>query len=261
MEFDMNGLATRQLRDRDAGRPGTLFAEQITLSEKQAYAIASEVSRLREARGDSVVGYKVGCTSAGIQQQLGIDHPVFGHLFESECWPSGVTLPPEQFPGLAIEGELAVRLASNVSAAGISGAKLCDVIESVFPVIELHHFIFRGNPPSAQELIANNAIHAGFVHATNPSTTLDFEPATLQIEIDGVLVATVSGTELASTVVDSLDWLASELQQLGHDLEAGQTILCGSIADLIPLPKGGQVVVTTDRWGSVQCTIAADTHC
>ncbi|MFP6670832.1 MAG: hypothetical protein VB857_05390, partial [Pirellulaceae bacterium] len=89
MTLDINQLAAQQLRDRDAGTPGTIFAKPISLTSEQAYAVASEVSRLRAARGERIVGYKVGCTSSGIQQQLGINDPVFGYLFESESWPSG----------------------------------------------------------------------------------------------------------------------------------------------------------------------------
>jgi outer membrane protein TolC len=50
--LDINQLAAQQLRDRDAGTPGTIFAEPISLTSEQAYAVASEVSRLREARGE-----------------------------------------------------------------------------------------------------------------------------------------------------------------------------------------------------------------
>ena len=253
--LDIRQLAARQLRDYDARTPGTVFAEQLSLGEVQAYAIQSEVCRLRELRGELIVGYKVGCTSPGIRQQLGIDHPVFGRLFDSERWPSGIYLPPRRFAGLAIEGELAVRLASDLRAVDVTGAEVSGAIESVFPVIELHNFVFRRGEPSVEELIANNAVHTGFVYGTVPSPTLEAGPSTLRIEIDDVVVAAVPGTELTPTVVDSLSWLAKELGRLGLGLKAGQTILCGSIANLIPISRGCRITVTTDWFGSVECTI------
>ena len=258
--LDISHLAARQLRDYDARTPGTVFAEQLSLNEEQAYAIQSVVCRLREQRGESVVGYKIGCTSAGIQQQLGVDHPVFGRLFDCDCWPSGTSLPSARFAGLAIEGELAVRLACDLPAADLTSAELAAAIESVFAVIELHNFVFRRAEPSAEELIANNAIHAGFVYATNPSPTLDSDPNTLRIEIDDVVVATVSGTELTRTIVDSLSWLAKELRRHGSGLQAGQTILCGSVADLFPIARACRIAVATDRFGSVECTIGENTE-
>ncbi len=191
MILDISHLAARQLRDYDARTPGTVFAEQFSLSEEEAYAIQSEVCRLREQRGELVVGYKIGCTSPGIQQQLGIDHPVFGRLFEGERWPSGISLSSSRFAGLAIEGELAVRLACDLSDEKLSDVKILEAIESVFAVIELHNFVCRRGEPSVEELIANNAIHAGFVYATNPSPTLDSDPNSLRIEIDDVVVALI----------------------------------------------------------------------
>ncbi len=46
MMLDIGHLAARQLRDYDALTPGTVFAEQLSLNEEQAYAIQSEVCRL-----------------------------------------------------------------------------------------------------------------------------------------------------------------------------------------------------------------------
>jgi 2-keto-4-pentenoate hydratase len=255
MMLDISHLATRQLRDYDAHSPGTVFAEQVSLSEEQAYAVQAEVCRLREQRGELVIGYKVGCTSPGIQLQLGIDHPVFGYLFDSDSWTTGITLPSSRFAGLAIEGELAVRLARDIPAADLSKTQLSDAIESVFAVIELHNFIIRRGEPSAAELIANNAIHAGFVYATDPSSTLHSDPKTLRIELDDVEVATVCGTKLTCTILESLNWLADELTRHRKELRAGQTILCGSIADLIPVSDDCRIAVVTDQFGSVNCTI------
>ena len=104
MTIDINQLAAQQLQDRDAGTPGTFFAKPTSLTSEQAYAVSNEVSRLRAARGETIVGYKVGCTSPGIQQQLGIDDPVFGYLFASESWPSGTSPRPNSFPNWPSKG-------------------------------------------------------------------------------------------------------------------------------------------------------------
>jgi len=261
MTININQLAARQLSDRDAGTPGTIFAEPISLTSEQAYAIASEVSRLRVARGETIVGYKVGCTSTGIQQQLGINTPVFGYLFESESWPSGTCLATQQFSELAIERELAVRLVADLPAADASLAELTMAVAAVFPVIELHNFVFRGSQPSAPELIANNAIHAGYLYPTSPQAqqTLDVNPGTLRIEIDGQELATVAGEQLTATVISSLRWLSQELERTGSGLTAGQTVLCGSVADLLPVTGNCQIIVTSEHLGSVKCSIDDNT--
>lgn len=74
-----------------------------------------------------------------------------------------------------------------------------------------------------------------------------------------VTIATVTGAELTRTVVDSLAWLARQPSLPGEGLQARQTVLCGSIADLFPVSTECQISVTTDRFGSVACSIARPT--
>lgn len=84
-QVDVAQFAARQLRDYDAHRPGTLFSEPAAIDLEMAYLIQREVCRLRQQRGERLMGYKVGCTSPTIRERLGVAHPVFGRLFASEC--------------------------------------------------------------------------------------------------------------------------------------------------------------------------------
>lgn len=252
-ESELRELAVRQLADYDRHDPGTAFADGLQLSIEQAYQVQSLVAELRARRGEKIIGWKVGCTSPVIRQRLRVEHPVFARLFESESWPTKTTLPQSRFAGLAIEGELAVRLGSDL-APGASESEIAAAIESVFPVIELHNLIFR-DAPSRGELIANNAIHAGFVFG-DPSAAFDPRSAWLHIEFEGSELATVEGSELTQTILDSLSWLAAELPRHGETLQARQTVLCGSVADLFPIAESGQLRVETDRFGSVECSFA-----
>ncbi len=77
---------------------------------QQAYELQNAVAKLRFQRGERLIGYKVGCTSSAIQEQLKITHRVRGFLFDTEQYESGVTLALESFTNLAIEGELAIEL-------------------------------------------------------------------------------------------------------------------------------------------------------
>jgi len=252
-EPELRKLADRQLADYDRHDPGTAFADGLQLSIEQACRVQSLVTDLRNQRGEKTIGWKVGCTSPVIRQRLRVDHPVFARLFESESWPTGTTLSQSQFAGLAIEGELAVQLGSDL-APGVSESEIAAAIESVFPVIELHNFIFRGEP-SAGELIANNAIHAGFVFGDSQAA-FDPRPARLHIGFEESELATVEGLELTQTILDSLSWLAAELPRHEESLDAGQTVLCGSVADLFPITAPGRLRVTTDRFCSVECSFA-----
>src|SRR6516165_3790867 len=82
LTVDLQTLAVRQLADFDARTPNRVFADPIELSIAESYEIQNEVALLRERRGEKIIGYKVGCTSPAIQEQLGIREPIFGRLFD-----------------------------------------------------------------------------------------------------------------------------------------------------------------------------------
>ena len=160
--MDIEQLARRQLSDYDRHQPGTLFAGySIPMTVDDAYALQMAVARLRVERGEPVAGYKVGCVSPAVQAQLGLDRPVFGHVFATEIHGSGAVLNPDDFVGLAIEGEFAVRIARDIPDAHWLKVHPDEAISSAFAVIELHNYVFQNTPHNAQELIGNNAIHAG----------------------------------------------------------------------------------------------------
>src|SRR5271169_1173948 len=153
-------LAARQWHDYQRRTPGTYFAETPdTLTLDEAYAVQTEVARLRCAAGDAVAGYKVGCVGPGVVEQFGMSGPIHARLFRSEIRNSGETLQYSAYANLAIEGEMAVRIGTNGG------------IEAAFPAIELHHFVFRGSRKTLTELVANNGINAGAVVPQHLETT------------------------------------------------------------------------------------------
>ncbi len=247
-------LAVRQLADYDTCQPGTLFAEELKLCVIDAYRLQSAVAQMRIARGERTIGYKVGCTSPTIRKQLGIDHSITGRLYESECYPSRSVLSRQQFANLAIEGELAVELSRTPIPEDFNSSAIPACVSRVFPVIELHNHVIRGESPSAGELIANNAIHAGFVQGggilSGQVTDVEDEPW-LQIFADDELIAACKGIQLIRTIRSSLRWLLTHTNQIGEQLQAGQIVLTGSIPQLVPVRENCQIKVVTHPFDSV----------
>jgi len=133
------------------------------------------VKELRVARGERVVGYKVGCTSPAVRANLGISEAVHGCLWDTEQYRHGSVLRASQFyrGRLGVEGELGVWVVSTTSGKGGEEKPSASVLPPAEwlveyePIIELHHYAFDGEPKErAFELIARNAIHAGVVHGS-----------------------------------------------------------------------------------------------
>jgi 2-keto-4-pentenoate hydratase len=262
--MDIEQLAKRQLSDYDRHQPGGLFAgysNPMTIDD--AYALQMAVARLRVQRGEPVAGYKVGCISPVMQAQLGLDRPVFGLVFGTEIQSSGVVLYPDDFDGLAIEGEFAVRIARDIPDANWLRSHPDEAISSGFAVIELHNYVFRNTPHNAQELIGNNAIHAGVVlppsepPLSHPSALLD---ASIRVSRNGVTLGAADGRALPEGPFGSVVRLAKHLARFGQFLQRGQIVLTGSPLPLYSVAGGERIEVSCDRSGTVVVLISRQTR-
>jgi len=245
-------LARWMLADFDARTPGRCAREPVKLTVAEAYDLQSEIARLREERGEKIIGYKVGCTSKAIQAQLGVTEPIFGRLFASECHPSGVHLSTARFANLAIEGEIAVRLGNDLSGSSVSEEACREALVEVFPVIELHHYVLPAAWPRAQWLIASGGMHAGFVRAETDvrSSTVAHCAKGLSVRVNDVTVGSVEDAALLISPIKSLSWLAARLAQFGLQLRKGQVILTGSPLHLFPVNSGDRIVVQAPPLGA-----------
>lgn len=248
---ELESLARRQLADYDSHSPGTMFAEGGgTLTIDDAYRLQIEVARFRRLRGEAIAGYKIGCVSQAVQQQLGIANPVFGHVFESEIRPTRAVLASSEFDHLAIEGEIAVTLAADVSDPEVLRDAPHEFVTSVFPVIELHNYVVRGRNPSAVEAIANNAFHAGVVAADRQPSMNKREPLEISVWINAEQQGVASADPFAT-----LYTLAKLLAAVGINLRRDEIVLTGSPLPLCPVNPGENILVRCPTIAEVAATV------
>ena len=256
--MNVQETTTRLLEDYDAHRPGTMFEQAgLSLSIQDAYGLQFEVAALRQARGERVAGYKVGCISETMQNQLGIDQPVIGHVWDTEIYPSGAQLRPDQFDGLAIEGELAVRLGEDIpSAAWLKNNP--EVVTSHHTCIELHNYVFRSAEPNrAAELITNNTIHAGVVLADADAGSPDFNPSSMwRVDRNTQRLGEAVASHLNNGPVDVVATVSEHLERYGQRLQRGQIVLTGSPLPLWPVAPGDQITVRCDGLADVCCSVS-----
>ena len=240
-------LAERQWRDYRARQPGTCFADPgFTLSLAAAYELQDAVAALRIAAGDRLTGYKVGCTGPGTVEQFGMRGPIRGCLFESEIRRHKAALNVADFASLAIEGEMAVRIAPD------------GTIAASFPVIELHHFVFRGSSKSLPELVANNGLNGGLVLPDGDwlsSKVYAEKKGTLSVQINGRVVGSGELWPMPGGAEASLKWLRQQLGDSQADLLPGQVILTGTPLGLYPVNRGDEVAVFVDGEIGSLCSV------
>jgi 2-keto-4-pentenoate hydratase len=242
---ELRNLARSILRDLDARQPGRSVGLLAGLTVAQAYALQQFVSDLREQRGESVIGYKLGCTSPAIQEQLGIGQAIFARLFQTRCFPADLRLAHKGFANPAVEGELAIRLSRDLPHIPLSDEELIAAIASIFPVIELHHYVVPANGHTAASLIASGGMHAGLVLADRETKCDGHVPAIRELEvvIDGRAAGRTGAPWTMGGPAATLRFLSVQLAGWGLSLRRGQVILAGSALPLYMVGPGTRIVV------------------
>ena len=95
---------------RNRSRLPSLPADIAPQTEADGYRIQRAVHDLLLPQVGAMVGYKIGCTSAVMQQYLNIPHPCGGGVFANGVHDSGVSLRSQDFVRVGVECEIAVRL-------------------------------------------------------------------------------------------------------------------------------------------------------
>ena len=108
-------------------------------TEAEGYLIQDALHGLLAADFGTRVGYKIGCTSAVMQQYLGIPHPCSGGVFAKGVHASGVSLPAKNFVRVGVECEIAARFSRDLPAAAapFTAEAVSQAIEAYLPAIEI----------------------------------------------------------------------------------------------------------------------------
>lgn len=255
-ETKLDAIARQMLTDYDAHHPGTAFSDGLRLELDDAWRVQAAVARLREQRGEAVIGYKIGCVTKGNQRANGLSHPVYGRLWSTEQHSDEARLYKKNFANVAMEAEFAVTLAQPIDPGSASVEQVADAVEYIYPVIELHNLVMRGDPPTGHELIANNGIHAGVVRGRGVEVSRASLTTDLALVFDGQTVDSWSSLQWPGDILSAVKWLAQRLGESGMRLKKGDLILTGAFGPPIALGDKSTVDVTSSAFGNVSATFS-----
>ena len=102
-----------------------------------AYRVQAIGRQLRTAEGEELRGWKVGLTSAAMQEMMGVDQPDGGYLLESMVVNSGAQLRAERFIQPRVEAEIAFLLKSGLQGPGVTREEVLEATQAFAPALEL----------------------------------------------------------------------------------------------------------------------------
>ena len=206
----------------------------VPQTEAEGYQIQDLVHGLLASDFGPRTGYKIGCTSAVMQQYLAIPHPCGGGVFASGVHESGESLKADAFVRVGVECEIAVRLARDLAPSNMpfTADTVAPAIEAYLPAIEIVDDRYADwQSMGAPTLVADDFFAAGCVlgEPVARAAAPDLLSVVGSAVINGVQVARGTGADVLGHPHHALAWLANHLAASGKRLRAGEIVLTGSL--------------------------------
>ena len=190
-------------------------AEELGVGIDGAYKVLAALGEGRE-----VVGYKLGLISPAKQDQMGVDSPIYGRVYEDMLLQSPVRFSSILQPQL--EAELAVVLGEDLPPEASPGAAHT-AIGGIYLAIDFLSSVWEDYEFGAADMIADNASGGGFLLGER----LLNEPleGNLRLYHNGRLLTEGPVGDIGN-IGERLIWLSRSV----GGLKAGQAIFLGSPA-------------------------------
>lgn len=253
-------LALRQQHHRrERFQPVRIGECPLTLEE--AYQVqAHHVEQVQRERTCSIAGYKIGLTSAAMQEMCGIGHPVHGPVLDDRVHRGAAAVSLASFGRLGVEFEIAVRLGEELRLAPgqdplQAATRAVDAVAIALELIDDRDADYA--TMDAASLVADNAWHAGVVLGpwVPVFDTLGGLPAQVLLggkPVEQGLVGIGPAHPFAS-----LAWLAAAFAAQGRGLARGSFVMTGSIARTRFPAAGEQWRFESAPLGAVELSVSA----
>ena len=218
----------------------------LTLAD--AYRVTPMLRAAFEARGEKIIGRKIGFTNREMWKVYGVQAPVWGYVTDHTARELAHTQVQRvnDFAEPRIEPEIMFGLKAPPSA-GMNEAELLDCIEWVSLGYEIVQSIYPGWKFTAADTVAANGVHGAVLVGTRhaiASRKLEWqrELATFTVELycNGKLSQRGGGEFVLGSPLLALRHL---VELLGNDtanpaLAAGETISTGTLTLAMPVSAG-----------------------
>jgi 2-oxo-3-hexenedioate decarboxylase len=214
-----------------------------------AYLVTAAVRAAREARGERVVGRKIGFTNRTIWDEYGVHTPIWGYVYDATVHDLVQDSPAAGLRGLAeprIEPEIVFALASP-PAAGMDERALLgsidwiahgfEIVQSIFP-----HWTFR-----AADTVAAYGLHGMLwigprrpVAPREEAWAVELPAFDIDLYRNGVVAVRGKAANVLGGPVSALKALVDALaaDPSSPPLAAGEIVTTGTLTRALPVAPG-----------------------
>jgi 2-keto-4-pentenoate hydratase len=249
-----------------ANRPSPPIAGMTSLAD--GFCAQERLVALLIPHWGPPVGYKLGLTSAAVQQRFGVNHPVRGTLLRSSISLSDGAEIPARFGAVPIiESDLLLRVRdAGINQAGRDHIAILRHLDAVIPYIELPDLALTGGFDGPNLLAINVGARLGVVGTPVPvEATQAFADRLANMTVTmvddrGEVRARSPGTAALGHPLNGVAFLIEDLARVGRRLEAGQVLSVAGYSPTLPLEPGRTYTVRYEGLAAQPVTVSVRTR-
>ena len=181
------------------------------------------------------VGWKIGLNVPEVQQRLGIDRSVIGHLTTATLVGADGSHSLAGAAKPVIEPEIAIEMGVDGQITGLAAA---------LEIVDLAH-----PPEDVGEIVAGNVFHrAVAIGSSSDRSSADGVEAALNVNGEPRGSADAGATDLGQ-IVELVD---ETLRAAGESLDAGDRIIAGSLTKPVPVEPGDRATLDLGPLGRLE---------
>ncbi|TKC18412.1 2-keto-4-pentenoate hydratase [Robertmurraya kyonggiensis] len=248
-------LVSAEIEKREIEKVTSTMKQDLTVEE--AYFVQEELVKFKLEDGRRIIGPKMGLTSQAKMQQMGVNEPIYGYVFDYMLIDDGGKVSLKDLIHPKAEAEIAFVIGEDIEGPGVTGTQVLAKTDYVLPALEIIDSRYENFNFTLPDVIADNASTSRVVFGTSLKKPELFELDVVGgvLTINGEIKDLGAGAAVLGHPANSIARLANMLARKGEKVKKGDIILTGAITGAVKLQNGDSVSAKFDGLGEVSFTV------
>ena len=245
----IEALADRLIAAQESGEPiEVLTIDHPDLTVADGYRVQLAIADKKVARGDRIVGKKIGLTSRANQEVFGVHEPVCGQLMGQGVYMEGTPVDTASLIQPIIECEITFVMGRRIEGPGVTVPQVLRGTEGIMPSLELGDSRMRDwiGRAKVADILADSCGTAGIIVGgeLHSARNFDMRYTGMVVEKNGDIIATGAAGAVMGNPAQSVAWLANKLAEFGLAIEEGDMVLAGALTGAVRMAPGDVLKAT-----------------
>lgn len=223
------------------------------LDLETGYRVQAEVIAHKIARGEKIIGVKLGLTSQAKQQRMGVTSPLTGWLTDAMVLEAQTPIPTADLIHPRVEPEIVFVLGERLAGPGVTAESAMAAVRSVYGGVEVIDSRYTDFKFTLPDVVADNASSSLFAlgGVELEPQDLDLAAEEVVLSVGGTAVDRATGAAVQGHPAEALALAANALAERGLALEPGWIVLTGGMTDAVFVEPGQPITAEFSHLGSI----------